>query len=47
MGVNLAPKCRQLLYVLAADMCLAHGRVMSVGVDVSIAEGILAQSELI
>ena len=47
MGVNLAPKCRQLLYVLAADMCIAHVRVMSVNVDVSIAQGIFAQSELI
>ena len=41
MGVNLAPKCRDLLLVRAADMCIAHVRVMSVGVDVSIAGGIL------
>ena len=41
MGVNLAPKCRNLLFVLAADMCITHVRVMSVSVDVSIARGIL------
>ena len=41
MGVNLAPKCREFLLVLAADMCIAHVRVRSVGVDVSIAVGIL------
>ena len=41
MGVNLAPKCRKLLLVLAADMCIAQVRVRSVGVEVSIARGIL------
>ena len=41
MGVNLAPKCRKILYVLTADMCIAYVRVMSVCVDVSIAWGIL------
>ena len=41
MGVNLAPKCRNLLFVLTADMCIALVRVRSVGVDVSIAAGIL------
>ena len=41
MGVNLAPKCRNLLLVLTADMCIAYVRVMSVSVDVSIAGGIL------
>ena len=32
MGVNLAPKCRGLLYVPTADMCIAYVRVMSVSV---------------
>ena len=41
MGVNLAPMCRQLLYVLTADMCIAKVRMRSAGVDVSIAKGIL------
>ena len=41
MGVSLAPKFRSLLLVLAADMCIAWVRVRSVGVDVSIALGIL------
>ena len=41
MGANLAPKCRGLLYVPAADMCIAYVRVMSVGVDVNIAVGTL------
>ena len=36
MGVSLAPKRRQLLYVLTADMCIAPVRMRSVGVDVSI-----------
>ena len=40
-GVNLAPKCRNLLLVRTADMCIAHVRVMSVSVDVSIAWEIL------
>ena len=35
MGINLAPKCRHLLLVLAADICIAEVRVMSIGVDVS------------
>ena len=39
MWVNLAQKCRKSLYVLTADMCIAHVRVMSVSVDVSIAVG--------
>ena len=41
MGVNLAPKCREFLLVLAADMFIAWARVRSVGVEVSIATGIL------
>ena len=41
MGVSLAPKCRALLLVVTADMCIAWVRVRSVGVDVSIAVGIL------
>ena len=41
IGVNLAPKCRTILLVLADDMCTAQVRVGSVGVDVSIARGIL------
>ena len=42
MGVgNLANVCRGLLCILAADMCIAEVRVRSVGVDVSIAVGIL------
>ena len=41
MGINLAPKCRRLLLVRTADMCNAHVRVRSVGVDVSFAGGIL------
>ena len=41
MLVNLANLCRGLLYVLAADMCTARVRVRSVGVDVTIARGIL------
>jgi hypothetical protein len=41
MGVNLANVCRGLLCILAADMCIAKLRVRSVGVDVSIAVGIL------
>ena len=39
MGVNLAPKRHKL--VRTADMCIARVRVRSVGVDVSIAGGIL------
>ena len=41
MGVNLANVCRELLLVRTADMCIACVRVSSVGVDVSIALGIL------
>ncbi len=41
MGVNLAPKCRRLLLVRTADMCIVYVRVSSVGVDVSIAPGLL------
>ena len=41
IGVNLAPKCRKFLLVRTADMCIAHVRVMSVSVDMSIAWGIL------
>ena len=41
IGINFAPKCRQLLYVLAADMFIAEVRVRSVGVDVTIAVRIL------
>ena len=41
MGKNLATKCRNLLVVLTADMGIAEARVRSVGVDVSIAVGIL------
>ncbi len=41
MGVNVEAKRRNLLYVLTADMCIARVRVRSVGVDVSIAVGIL------
>ena len=41
MGVNLAPKCRELLLVIAVDMFIALVRVMTVGVEVSIATGIL------
>ena len=41
MGVNLARKCRTILLVLTADMCIASVRVRSVVVDVSIAGGIL------
>ena len=40
MRVNIAPKCRELLLVLAADMCIVLVRVRPVGVDVSIAWGI-------
>ena len=35
------PKCRDLLLVLAADMCIAKVRVRSEGVDVSMSWGIL------
>ena len=31
------PKCRELLLVLTADMCIALVRMRSVGVDMSIA----------
>ena len=41
MGVILANVCRELLCILAADMSIAHVRVRSVGVDVSIAGELL------
>ena len=41
MGVNVAPKCRNLLLVLTADMCIARVRVRCIGVDVSITAAIL------
>ena len=41
MEVNLVPKCRELLLVLTADMCIAYVRVRSVGVDMNIVEGIM------
>ena len=41
MGRNLAPKYREHLFVLAADMSIALVRVKSIGVDVSITRGIL------
>ena len=41
MGLNLAPKCRNLLLVFAVDMCIARVRVRSIGVVVSITRAIL------
>ena len=41
MGVDLANVCRGLLCIRATDMCIARVRVRSVGVDMSIAVGIL------
>ena len=41
MGVYLVPKCRIFVILLRADMSIAMVRVWSVGVDVSIAVGIL------
>ena len=41
MGVNLANVCRGVLRILAADIRITGVRVRSVGVDMSIAGGIL------
>ena len=41
MGVNLANVCRELFLVRRVDMSIAQVRLRSVGVDVSIALGIL------
>ena len=41
MGVNLAPKWRHFLLVLATDMCIAEVRVRSIGVVVYITRAIL------
>ena len=41
MGVTLANVCRDFLCILAADMCIARVRVGPVGVELSIAEGVL------
>ena len=41
MGVNLANVCREFVCILAVDISIAKVRVRSVGVDVSIAGGIL------
>ena len=41
MGLNLAYVCREFLLVRRVDMSITRVRVRSVGVDVSIAKGIL------
>ena len=46
VGIIIAPKCRNLLFVLAADMCIARVGVRSIGVDVSKTSAILMSRKI-